>query len=61
MLSKKLADAMVEKTAQLIEDDATCREHKGQPLVAFDKEANSFFCMQCIYEGNHVNPQFVTL
>jgi hypothetical protein len=30
-------------------------------LVAFDNTANSFFCAQCIYEGNYENPEFVTL
>lgn len=60
-LSLKLVDAMIEKAADLIDQDALCAVHKGQPLVAFDERANSFHCAQCIYDGSVETPQFITL
>ena len=60
-LSKTLADAIVDKAADMIESNGSCSLHENQPLIAFDETANSFFCHQCIFENGYKNPEFVTL
>jgi len=35
-LGSKLANAIVEKAAEMIDNEVTCKNHKGLPLVAFD-------------------------
>lgn len=52
---------MIEKTAEIIEQDSTCAFHKSQPLVAYDTASKKFACAQCLYEGDFENPEFVTL
>ena len=60
-LSSKLANAIVEKAAGMIDNEVTCKAHKGLPLVAFDQNSQYFGCVQCLYDGNHQNPEFITL
>ena len=35
-LSTKLANAIIDQAAQTIEEDMTCKEHRGSPIVVFD-------------------------
>jgi len=44
-MQKKLSDAIVEKAAEIIEQDSTCTKHKSQPLVAFDSTTQTFACV----------------
>jgi len=52
-MSSKLAEAILEKAAEMIDNEYTCKTHKGLPLVAFDSSSQYFGCIQCLYDGNH--------
>jgi hypothetical protein len=43
-LGSKLANAIVEKAAEMIDNEVTCKSHKGLPLVAFDQNSQYFGC-----------------
>lgn len=61
-LAKKLADAMIARASLMIGNDMTCSQHRGQPIVAFDQESNSFGCQQCIFETEGFEEsEFITL
>ena len=60
-LAKKIANALLEKTAQMIDNEVTCKTHNGLPLVAFDMASSTFGCQQCIYDGPDSEPEFITL
>ena len=61
-LAEKLANALLEKAAQKIDNEMTCKEHRGQAIVAFDSESNSFGCQQCIFEKEGFeDSEFITL
>ena len=61
-LAQKLANAFIEKAAQKIDNEMTCKEHRAQPIVAFDGESNSFGCQQCIFEKDGFEEsEFITL
>ena len=61
-LAQKLANAIIARAAQKIGNDMTCMEHRGQPIVAFDAESNSFGCQQCIFEKEGFEEsEFITL
>ena len=53
ILSKKLAEAIIAKAADMIDNEVTCQHHRGQPLVAFDKSSQYFGCVQCLYDGEY--------
>ena len=62
ILGKKLSDAFIEKASHLIDNETTCKQHRGQPLVAFVEDQEAFGCQQCIYEGEDTEDAvFVTL
>ena len=61
LIARKLANALLEKTAEMIDNEVTCKVHNGLPLVAFDVENERFGCQQCIYDGPDSEPEFITL
>ena len=62
MIMKKVANALLEKTAEMIDNEVTCKVHNGLPLVAFDSKNEKFGCQQCIYDGPaDSEPEFITL
>jgi hypothetical protein len=60
-MSKKLADCIIQKAAHMIDNEASCSKHHDQNLVMFESDKEFFGCQQCIFEGNHPNPEFITL
>ena len=60
-MARRLSDAILQKAAEIIDNEVTCKKHRDQPLVAFDEASEYFGCHQCIYDGDYENPQFVTL
>ena len=61
-MGRKLANALFEKAALKLDNDATCKEHRGQPIVAFDRESESYGCQQCIFEKDGFeDSEFITL
>ena len=44
LLAKRLAQALLEKTAEIIDNEVTCKIHSGLPLVAFDVKTERFGC-----------------
>lgn len=59
--AKRLSDAIIQKAAEAIDNEVTCKKHRDQPLVAFDEASEYFGCHQCIYDGDYEDPQFITL
>jgi hypothetical protein len=45
----------------MIEEDQTCGVHRNEYLVAVDYEARKFGCERCVFEGEDIEPKFISL
>ncbi len=43
-MSKKFADAIIEKAAHMIDNEASCSKHHDQNLVMFESDKEFFGC-----------------